>query len=155
MSLTIRPAAERDIEELLHLFERYRNFYKQSADHPGARAFLLERMRKKESVIHIAILENQIIGFTQLYPLFSSLHMKRTWLLNDLYVLAEHRGKGISKRLLETAKQLARQTSAAGIILETQKTNIIGNSLYPSCGFVLYGSNNFYWWQTQAAPPSS
>jgi hypothetical protein len=37
---------------------------------------------------------------------------------------------------IDTAKQLAKETDAAGIILETEKANTIGNKLYPSSGFV-------------------
>ncbi len=73
--------------------------------------------------------------------------MKRLWLLNDLFVAKEFRGQGISKLLIERAKQLAEQTHAAGLLLETEKTNEIGNQLYPSAGFNLE-ANNFYFWST-------
>jgi GNAT superfamily N-acetyltransferase len=75
--------------------------------------------------------------------------MQRSWLLNDLYVHPTFRGKGISKKLIEAAKQLARGTNAAGLLLETEKTNITGNQLYPSAGFVLYNETNFYWWDSK------
>ena len=147
MHSIIRKAEEQDVNELSVLFNLYRIFYKQNSDVEAAKKFLAERILKKESIIFIAISENKIVGFTQLYPLFSSLSMKRTWQLNDLYILKEYRGYGISKQLIDAAKQLAKETNAAGIMLETEKTNIIGNKLYPSCDFVPYDKNNFYWWQ--------
>lgn len=146
MHSTIRKAEERDVNELSAIFNLYRVFYKQNSDVEAANEFLAERILKKESIIFIAISENKIVGFTQLYPLFSSLSMKRSWQLNDLYVLEDYRGYGISKQLIDAAKQLAKETSAAGIMLETEKTNIIGNKLYPSCDFIPYDKNNFYWW---------
>jgi hypothetical protein len=42
--------------------------------------------------------------------------------------------------------QLAKLTNAAGILLETEKENKIGNQLYPSSGFGLYDKTNFYFW---------
>jgi GNAT superfamily N-acetyltransferase len=108
---------------------------------------LQKRIQQQESIIFIAIIEKQIVGFTQLYPLFSSLSMKRSWLLNDLYILEAYRGMGFSKQLICAAKQLANQTDSSGILLETEKTNSIGNNLYPSSGFHLYDKNNFYWWE--------
>jgi GNAT superfamily N-acetyltransferase len=72
--------------------------------------------------------------------------MQRYWLLNDLYVNDNHRGKGYSKELIEESKELCRSSNAAGILLETGKSNDIGNQLYPSCGFELYDSVNFYEW---------
>ncbi|HSZ86421.1 MAG TPA: GNAT family N-acetyltransferase [Puia sp.] len=147
MQAIIQKAKESDIEDLSGLFNLYRIFYKKNADIETAKKFLLERIQKKESIIFIATIENKIVGFTQLYPLFSSLSMKRSWLLNDLFILEEFRGKGISKQLIDAAKQLAKQTNAAGIMLETEKANTVGNKLYPSSGFVLYNKNNFYWWE--------
>jgi GNAT superfamily N-acetyltransferase len=85
----------------------------------------------------------------QLYPQFSSTRMKRSWLLNDLFVLKEHRERGISKQLIEMAKNLAVKTGAAGLLLETEKTNQIGNRLYLSTGFVMNETSNFYWWENR------
>jgi ribosomal protein S18 acetylase RimI-like enzyme len=73
--------------------------------------------------------------------------MKRYWLLNDLYVNENYRGKGFSKQLIEASKELAKSTDAAGILLETGKSNDIGNKLYPSCGFEIYDEVNFYEWK--------
>jgi GNAT superfamily N-acetyltransferase len=146
MLSTIKKAEESDIPGLAILFDLYRVFYKKDSDGHGAERFLSDRVRKNESVIFIAVINNQIVGFTQLYPIFSSLAMKRSWLLNDLYVLEKFRGEGIAKQLLERSKQLARETGSAGLLLETEKTNIIGNELYPASGFILNDKNNFYWW---------
>ena len=68
-------------------------------------------------------------------------------MLNDLFVLPEYRGKHISKQLIDSAKQLVHETGAAGILLETEKSNEIGNYVYSSAGFVRYDETNFYWWQ--------
>jgi predicted N-acetyltransferase YhbS len=102
---------------------------------------------KQESVIFVA--ENQIqelVGFVQLYPLFSSTKMKKLWLLNDLYVAENQRGKGISIALIDACKQHCITTKACGLILETAKTNIIGNNLYPKTGFELDEDHNYYSW---------
>ncbi|MGO4710808.1 GNAT family N-acetyltransferase [Chryseobacterium sp. 2TAF14] len=55
-------------------------------------------------------------------------------------------GKGFSKQLIEASKELAKSTDAAGVLLETGKSNEIGNRLYPSCGFEIYDEVNFYEW---------
>ena len=146
MSPTIRKAEESDLAGIAGLFDLYRVYYKKDPDMDSGKQFLAERIRKKDSVIFVALTGNKIVGFTQLYPLFSSLQMKRSWLLNDLFVLEEYRGKGISRQLINAAKQLAKETNAAWVMLETEKTNTVGNKLYPSCDFVLYDKNNFYQW---------
>ena len=144
---TIRYAALSDLENLTDLFEAYRAFYEKTPDRDDARHFLLNRMIKDESEIFIALEDGAAVGFAQLYPLFSSTRLKRMWLLNDLFVAPEHRGKGISKLLLERAKELARETGACEVMLETAKTNDIGNQLYPSAGFELGTDFNWYHWE--------
>ena len=86
-------------------------------------------------------------GFVQLYPLFSSVGMKRLWLLNDLFVKEEYRNKGIAKKLIDRCKKLAVETNASGLMLETSKNNLEGNVLYPKVGFELQGESNFYVWK--------
>ena len=145
----IRRADINDVVALSVLFDHYRVFYEKQSDVNGARNFLTQRLINAESVIFLAIKNGVLIGFTQLYPLFSSTRMQNLWLLNDLYVGEESRGKGISKALINSAKQMAIETRSCGILLETAKTNMIGNHLYPQCGFVLENHSNFYFWTNQ------
>ena len=139
-----------DVAALSELFDLYRIFYGKESNLIGANQFLTERIIKNETTIFLAkdIDHGQLVGFTQLYPLFSSTRMQRLLLLNDLFVLEEFRGRGISKLLIERSKQLALEINAAGILLETQKSNLIGNALYPRMNFHLEDDVNFYFWNS-------
>lgn len=145
----IRKATLQDIGQLSELFDQYRIFYQKEPDLPAAEQFLTERIENRDSEIFVAESEGEILGFVQLYPIFSSTRMKRYWLLNDLFVHENYREKGFSKQLIEKAKEIAKSTNAGGILLETGKTNDIGNKLYPGCGFELYDEVNFYEWTNQ------
>ena len=123
------------IEALSALFEQYRVFYEQSSDLEAAKAFLRERFQNGDSVIFAACEDGQIVGFTQLYPSFSSVSMKRIWILNDLFVVATHRRKGIARLLMETAKQYAQETGAVRIVLSTKMSNNLAQALYESLGY--------------------
>lgn len=147
MKNNIRKATISDLKELSQLFDEYRMFYHKTSDLQGAQQFLSERLEKKDSEIFVAEDNGKLIGFTQLYPLFSSTRMKRYWLLNDLFVNENFHGKGFSKMLIEQAKQLCRETNSCGMYLETGKENFVGNQLYPSCGFRKYDEVNFYEWE--------
>jgi len=128
------------------LFDAYRIFYRKESDVESVNKFIQARLTQKDSVIYLAInAEGNGIGFTQLYPSFSSTKMKRMWILNDLFVDPNYRGQGISKLLITKAKELSQETKACGLLLETEKHNMIGNKLYPSVGFELE-ENNFYFW---------
>jgi GNAT superfamily N-acetyltransferase len=145
--MEIRIAGLLDLPQLVELFELYRIFYKREPDRKKAEEFLRARIKGQDSTIYVAVAEERLLGFMQLYPQFSSTRMKKSWLLNDLFVLPEFRGRGISKELIGRAFQLAKDTDAAGVLLETEATNSIGNHLYPSMGFSRCEKNNFYWWE--------
>ncbi len=147
---SVKKAGIHDLDELVKLFDGYRVFYEKKSDPGGARAFLTDRIKNDESVIFISRNKDGIAtGFTQLYPLFSSTRMARFWLLNDLFVAPEYRGKGYSKALIEKAKELCRSTNAVGMMLETASDNYIGNQLYPNTGFELDKDHCYYIWNAE------
>ncbi|WP_066222196.1 GNAT family N-acetyltransferase [Formosa haliotis] len=147
--MSIRKAVEGDLKCVAELFDAYRVFYEKESDVEGAEHFLAERFKNKDSELFVAQNESgKLIGFVQLYPLFSSTRMQKLWLLNDLFVQPEYRGQGVSVNLIERAKQLVKDTKACGMFLETGKSNEIGNNLYPKTGFILNGGSNYYEWNS-------
>jgi ribosomal protein S18 acetylase RimI-like enzyme len=129
-------ASFKDIEVLSELFDQYRRFYKQTSDRNAARKFLEERLKNNDSVIFTANDKTSVVGFTQLYPSFSSVAMRRIWILNDLYVEESYRRKGVGKLLMDTAETYARNTGAVKMILATQFSNTAAQKLYEARGYV-------------------
>lgn len=125
------------LPQLVPVFDAYRVFYQQESDLNLAEAFLRQRIEKQESVIFLAIDEKgKALGFTQLYPNFSSVSAKRTWQLNDLYVVKSARRQGVAKALMEHACQFAKRGGVKGIALETAESNHSAQRLYESLGYV-------------------
>ncbi len=122
--MKIIQATSSNLDQLLPLFEGYRNFYNQSSNPEAAKMFLSDRFQNKDSIIFIAFDENKNgVGFTQLYPTFSSVSMQCLYILNDLYVISNARGKGICKALMNHAKQFAILSKCKGLTLETAYDN--------------------------------
>ncbi len=121
--LTIVQASIEHIEIVAPLFDAYRQFYRQPSELDEARAFLTSRLSGRESVVFLALSEGVSVGFTQLYPSFSSISMRRLWILNDLFVAPTARKQGVGEALLERARQFAVETNAQGLILETGADN--------------------------------
>ena len=135
--IVIARAALGDLDDLVLLFDAYRGFYKASSDHAAARAFLTERIERDESVIFLAYATPHVpVGFTQLYPSFSSVSLKRVWILNDLFVRSDVRRGGVGRALLERARQHAVETGAKGLVLSTGVMNKPAQTLYESCGWL-------------------
>ena len=134
--MIIRRAKKKDIGDLSVLFDKYRIFYKQKSDVENARSFLKKRMKRKESVIFVAEERDELIGFTQLFPIFSSVSMKRTWLLNDLYVNERSRGIGAATKLLDAAKEFGAKTESKWLILQTAADNFTAQKVYEKNGWM-------------------
>jgi ribosomal protein S18 acetylase RimI-like enzyme len=137
MSVTVRHAVIGDLDELVPLFDAYRQFYGQPHDLARARAFLRERFANAQSVVFLARDgEGAAVGFTQLYPSFSSTRTARTLVLNDLYVSPEARGSGVGRNLLAAAAAYGRAIGAVELSLMTARTNHTAQRLYESAGWV-------------------
>ena len=144
--MNIREAKKSDLDQLSILFDSYRVFYGKESNIDISKNFLESRLSNKDSEVFICEFDNILIGFVQLYPLFSSTRVSKYWLLNDLFVDSKYRGKGYSKLLIDKAKELVKKSNACGMMLETEKSNKIGNNLYPKTGFKINNQSNFYEW---------
>ena len=136
MSL-ISTATPADLPELTPLFDRYRQFYGQASNMEKAMDFLRERMEQEESVIFLyRDSHGALLGFTQLYPIFSSVSLRRAWLLNDLFVEAHGRRQGVAAALLHRAEQHGRESGAAWLLLSTGADNFTAQSVYEKNGWI-------------------
>ncbi len=136
MTALVRRATTNDVELLAPLFDRYRVFYGQASDMPLASSFLTERLTRDESVVLLAQDGDALLGFTQIYPSFSSVRVRRTWILNDLFVAANARRRGVASLLLQSAARFARDDGALRMELETDRDNDGAQALYRSLGWI-------------------
>ena len=118
------------------LFDNYRVFYKQQSDIGLAKKFIQTRLDNNESIIFVALDDKGMpVGFTQLYPVYSSVKAVQNWLLNDLYVEKGNRKYGIGEKLIKTAMNFAKENNAAFVELSTAVDNYPAQHLYEKIGF--------------------
>jgi GNAT superfamily N-acetyltransferase len=134
-SITIRQAVLADLDVVAGLFDGYRQFYDQVSDLVATRSFLRARFEHGQSVVLLAESQGQAVGFTQLYPSFSSVSMARVFVLNDLYVAPTARRLGVGEALLNAAANHARQLGAVRLSLTTNVQNLPAQALYESMGW--------------------
>jgi ribosomal protein S18 acetylase RimI-like enzyme len=135
MSALVRVAGLQDLDLVVPLFDGYRQFYGGTSDAVLARAFLQERISRKESVIFLAEAEGRAVGFMQLYPSFTSTGAARIWILNDLFVEPASRGNGVASALLQAAAAFSKETGAVRLSLSTAVTNRSAQALYERHGW--------------------
>jgi GNAT superfamily N-acetyltransferase len=133
----IRRATLSDLELIVPLFDGYRQFYGRPSDPDVARRFLRERLEGGESIIFLAIDGvGSAVGFTQLFPSFSSVSAARILILNDLFVAPEGRRRGVGTLLLDAVAEYGRSVGAVRLTLSTEVTNLTAQSLYEREGWV-------------------
>jgi len=135
MALTIRQATVSDLKDLVPLFDAYRQFYRQPSEPDRIRKFLLSRFEHNQSVIFVAVRDGAAVGFTQLYPSFSSGALARIFILNDLFVDPSARLSGVGSALLEGAAEYGRRVGALRLVLSTEITNNPAQALYEKLGW--------------------
>jgi ribosomal protein S18 acetylase RimI-like enzyme len=132
----VRQATISDLERILPLFDAYRQFYRRPSDMDLARRFLMERFQHNESVIFLAVTEDgSAVGFTQLFPSFSSASAARIFILNDLYVSPQARRQKVGALLLDAAARFGRTRGAVRLTLSTEVTNEPAQALYECAGW--------------------
>jgi ribosomal protein S18 acetylase RimI-like enzyme len=85
--------------------------------------------------VFVAVEGNQILGYI-------STRLDRDagkGRIPNLAVVAEARGGGLGRQLIEHALNYFRQEGMSFAVIETMVYNEVGNHLYPSCGFVEVG----------------
>lgn len=148
MNPIVRRATLADLDRVGPLFDAYRQFYGQAPDPERAQAWLHERLARNEAVVLLAERDARAVGFTQLYPMFSSVRLARIWILNDLYVDASARRGGVARALLDAAAAFAREDGAARLMLETNRDNLAARALYRAAG---WSEDDSQWYSLETA----
>ena len=134
--MEIHRASLDDLPHLVPLYDGYRQFYRQRSDPGLAERFLRDRLTRGDSVIFLAEDDSGPLGFTQLYPIYSSISAGPAWVLNDLFVAPGARKGGVGRALLERARAHGMETGARWLSLSTGRTNVTAQRLYETLGWV-------------------
>ncbi|PRD45513.1 GNAT family N-acetyltransferase [Sphingobacterium haloxyli] len=124
-----------NVDLVYGLFNLYRVFYGKEPDLALAQKYIDDRVQQADSLIFVVMEKGKPVGFTQLYPSFSSVRLVKNWIINDLYVVQECRSQGVGTLLLEHAFREAKERGAKAVLISTQRTNQPARCLYQYLGF--------------------
>lgn len=133
--LNVRRARAEHLDALALLFDAYRVFYGQPSDIDAARRFVSSLLAEGSSIFYLASLGERAAGFVRMCPVWSSIAVRPAWILEDLYVYPDLRGRGIARALMRAAQDHAAATGAREMSLETAAGNVAAQSLYESMGY--------------------
>ena len=133
--LEITSVSSSHLKSVAALVDDYRQFYGEESDPIRAQEYLEDRIETNASFIFCALLGKRAVGFTQLFPSFSTVKLARVLIFNDLYVDTACRNQGVATALIENAITFAKKNGFAAIRLATQKDNLSAKKLYQRFGW--------------------
>ena len=136
MDLKIIRANKNHIDGISILFDLYRQFYKYQKNLNNSKNYIHKRLINNESIIFIAIKNEKIIAFVQLYETFDSLNLSKKLVLYDLYVLDKYRKLGIGRKLMNKSRDFAKIKKFPRIELSTSIDNYNAQKLYESLDYI-------------------
>jgi ribosomal protein S18 acetylase RimI-like enzyme len=89
----------------------------------------------KDYIAYVAVLDNEIVGFADLWILPDPGHGAMLGYLTSLIVVKARRRGGIGRALVETIIETAKKRGAAEIHVTTKMDNEPAHRLYKTCGF--------------------
>ncbi len=98
-----------------------------------------------KAFVLFACVEEQVIGFTTCFELFSTFEVKPFVNIHDIYILASYRGMGIGHALLNAVEGVAKERKCCKVTLEVRTDNSVAQGLYRSEGFAEAEPDMLFW----------
>ncbi|MES9936088.1 MAG: GNAT family N-acetyltransferase [Sedimenticola sp.] len=131
----IEPVSENNLEEVLPLIRLYQEFYKiDDIDDERNRSFFSRfNERGDEGCLFLyRNREGEAVAFATVYFTYVSSIPAKVGVMNDLYTVPGHRGKGIGRKLINHCLQFAVSKGAARLQWLTAEDNEQAQKLYDS-----------------------
>ncbi|HYU15760.1 MAG TPA: GNAT family N-acetyltransferase [Candidatus Acidoferrum sp.] len=135
--MEIDPATEGDLPALLPLLRGYCDFYEVSPPDDGltTMARALVAAPDTEGILLVARDGDRVpVGFAIVCWKWSSLRASQVAVMEDLFVAAESRGRGIADALIEACAQRARELGAPALTWLTAVDNQRAQAVYNRTG---------------------
>lgn len=131
----VAPVSATQFEELLPLIADYQRFYRAEPDSERNREFFRRFLAPSQDGLLLGARgEAGFLGYACLYWHFSSTKAREAVLMNDLFVVAEARGQGVGRALIEASAAVGRERGAAVLEWSTEPGNATAQRLYDSTG---------------------
>ena len=103
---------------------------------------LVSELKKRQGVyIILAFVDGNPAGLVNCFEGFSTFACKPLLNIHDVIVIPDYRGRGISKKMLNKAEEIALGLGCCKLTLEVLEGNTIAQVAYKSCGYSGYELN--------------
>lgn len=129
-------AADPDVTEAAAEFDEYRCHDGHPPAFGATRTWLVEQLTCQRIAVAAALdSAGRYMGLITTTAMPASLTLGTAWSIRDLYVVPEHRRRGIASRLIHHVVNDARNVGALRLSLQTEPDNAAALPLYAAAGF--------------------
>jgi GNAT superfamily N-acetyltransferase len=132
---TIRPMAPADIPTLVDMIHELTAFHDDTGTASIASVTRDTNPQNPWWHTYMAEADGILIGYMVLIPLSQVADGLRGLDLNHMYIRASHRGQGIGRAFIETAKTHAKTNACTYMSIGTAPGNDAAQAAYLACGF--------------------
>ena len=134
--VSIQPATAGDVDVLVDLMAEYYVFDRLPFDAPAARAALQELLHDASlGRLWLVVDGEEPAGYAGLTLGYSLEYHGRDAFLDEFYLRAPYRGRGIGTRVLRFVEEAARSLGVRALHLEVERSNLRAHVLYRNAGF--------------------
>lgn len=152
-NIVIRPPRIDEASEVYTLLKAYAAYDGSSSALQANKISLKEELFGKHPTLHaiVVLIDQEFVGLMLYYFSFSSWQMKKCVWIEDLFVVEEYRSKGIGKRLLEKARDIALEYDCARVDWHVRRVNHKAQRFYASMGGHIDDETIPVYWNVRAS----
>lgn len=139
MKITSKVATKADLQTILNIYLRS-NLDKAILDLENAKEIFKRMLQYPDYKIYILEADNQAVGTFALLIMDNLGHLGTpSAVVEDVAVIAEYQGKGIGKKMMELAMQIAKEKGCYKLTLSSNLRREAAHAFYESLGFTKHG----------------
>ncbi|ELR72598.1 GCN5-related N-acetyltransferase [Fulvivirga imtechensis AK7] len=145
--MTIRPAKQEDIAQIISLCRDHAEYEKASFDPGGKEALLSKHLLAKDSMLKCLVADrgDRLMGYTTFMRQFSTWDAAFYLYLDCLYLRTEVRGQGFGYKIMQLIKAYAKAEGCTIIRWQTPDFNTDAIAFYQRLGAKANLKQRFFW----------
>lgn len=139
-AVVCREASVDDVGRLLPLLRAFCEHFNYRFSEPQKRADVLGLLAQPQlGRLFLVVDRSEVVGYVLLAFSFSLEYGGRTAFIDEFFIGAAGRGRGLGKKVLAFIEDVGRDLAIKALLLEAEETNPRAAALYEKAGYAFHG----------------